>query len=102
MPLFTAKCDDSLVVVGDKIALVLVGRGAGMIEEFRTNHRGLFVVLVFTAFVGTATIAAQSPHDADVRELERLETVWNKAHEHGDADACGRTTWRQRFRKCLF
>src|SRR5271155_3087628 len=47
---------------------------------------GLFVVLVFTAFVGTATIA-QSTHDADVRELERLETVWNEAHEHGDADA---------------
>jgi hypothetical protein len=28
-----------LVVVGDKIALALVGRVAGMIEEFRTNHR---------------------------------------------------------------
>jgi hypothetical protein len=49
MPLFTAKCDDSvrivanrkLVVVGDKIALALVGRVAGMIEEFRTNHRNV-------------------------------------------------------------
>jgi ketosteroid isomerase-like protein len=51
---------------------------------------GLFVVLVFTGFVGTATIAAQSTHDADVRELERLETVWNEAHEHGDADALER------------
>lgn len=24
--------------------------------------------------------------DADVRELKRLEKVWNEAHEHGDAD----------------
>jgi hypothetical protein len=30
-----------LVVVGDKIALALVGRVAGMIEEFRTNHRNV-------------------------------------------------------------
>lgn len=50
---------------------------------------GLFVV-VFTAFVGTATIGAQSTHDADFRELERLETVWNEAHDHGDADALER------------
>ena len=32
------------------------------------------------------TISAQSAHDADVHELERLETVWNEAHEHGDPD----------------
>ena len=31
--------------------------------------------------------SAQSSHDADVHELERLETVWNEAHEYGDADA---------------
>lgn len=31
--------------------------------------------------------SAQTTHDADVHELERLETVWNEAHEHGDADA---------------
>lgn len=30
--------------------------------------------------------SAQTTHDADVHELERLETVWNEAHEHGDAD----------------
>jgi hypothetical protein len=47
----------------------------------------LFVGLVATLFVGTARSAAQSTHDADVRELQRLETVWNEAHEHGDADA---------------
>jgi ketosteroid isomerase-like protein len=29
----------------------------------------------------------QSTNDADIRELTRLETVWNEAHEHGDANA---------------
>jgi hypothetical protein len=48
---------------------------------------GLLGVLVLTVFAGIARTAAQSTHDADVRELERLETVWNEAHEHGDADA---------------
>jgi ketosteroid isomerase-like protein len=33
------------------------------------------------------TSSAQTTRDADVHELERLETVWNEAHEHGDADA---------------
>jgi ketosteroid isomerase-like protein len=47
----------------------------------------LFVGLIATLFVGTTRSAAQSTHDADVRELQRLETVWNEAHEHGDADA---------------
>lgn len=32
------------------------------------------------------TSSAQTTHDGDVHELERLETVWNEAHEHGDAD----------------
>jgi ketosteroid isomerase-like protein len=36
------------------------------------------------------TVGAQEPahtnHDADIRELERLETVWNEAHQRGDAD----------------
>lgn len=34
--------------------------------------------------------SAQATHDADVRELQRLETVWNDAHERGDADALSR------------
>jgi ketosteroid isomerase-like protein len=34
-----------------------------------------------------ATSSAQKTHEADVHELERLEAVWNEAHEHGDADA---------------
>jgi ketosteroid isomerase-like protein len=32
------------------------------------------------------TSSAQTTHDADVHELHQLETVWNEAHEHGDAD----------------
>jgi ketosteroid isomerase-like protein len=31
-----------------------------------------------------ATVYAQSSGDADVRELQRLENVWNTAHEQGD------------------
>jgi hypothetical protein len=66
----------------------------GTVVPFRTREGiplkslflSLFVGLVATLFLGTARSAAQSAHDADVRELERLETVWNEAHEHGDAD----------------
>ena len=53
---------------------------------------GVFVVLVLTVFAGTATSAAQSTHDVDVCELERLESVWNEAHEHGDVNAL-ETLW---------
>jgi hypothetical protein len=60
------------------------------VSPLKSLSRGLFVVLVFTAFVESATIAAQSTHDADVREFKRLETVWNEAHEHGGADALER------------
>jgi hypothetical protein len=50
------------------------------------------VVLVLTVFAGTARSVAQSAHDTDLRELERLEMVWNEAHEHGDAEAL-ETLW---------
>ena len=44
-------------------------------------------------FAGTArSAAAQSTRDVDARELERLEVVWNEAHEHGDAGAL-ETLW---------
>jgi hypothetical protein len=33
------------------------------------------------------TSSAQTTHESDIYELERLEIVWNEAHEHGDADA---------------
>ena len=32
-------------------------------------------------------MSAQSTRDADVQELQRLEKVWNDAHEQGDAAA---------------
>jgi len=48
---------------------------------------GVLASLAVALFAGTAWSAAQSTHDADVRELERLETVWNEAHERGNVDA---------------
>ena len=43
--------------------------------------------VVISALALPIRSSAQSNRDADVHELERLETVWNEAHEHGDADA---------------
>lgn len=43
--------------------------------------------VVISALAVPMRSSAQSNHDVDVRELERLETVWNEAHEHGEADA---------------
>jgi len=46
------------------------------------------IVLAVTAITGFAVppqISAQSTSENDTRELERLEKVWNDAHEHGDA-----------------
>ena len=43
--------------------------------------------VVISALAVPMRSSAQTIHDADVHELERLETVWNEAHEHGDADA---------------
>jgi hypothetical protein len=47
---------------------------------------GVAAVLM-VVFAAAAKSPAQSTHDADVRELERLETVWNAAHVRGDGDA---------------
>lgn len=44
-------------------------------------------VVMSVALALSTKSSAQTTHDADVHELERLETVWNEAHEHGDADA---------------
>ena len=43
--------------------------------------------VVISALAVPMRSSAPSNHDADVHELERLETVWNEAHEHGDAGA---------------
>ena len=48
---------------------------------------GVVLLLIVASFAGTARILGQSTDDADVRQLQRLETVWNEAHERGDADA---------------
>jgi ketosteroid isomerase-like protein len=40
-----------------------------------------------TMLAATNPLLSQSSGDSDTRELERLEKVWNEAHEHGDADA---------------
>lgn len=42
--------------------------------------------IVISALAVPIRSSAQTTQ-ADVHELERLETVWNEAHEHGDADA---------------
>lgn len=44
------------------------------------------LTIIFVGSALTTRSSAQTSHDADVHELERLETVWNEAHEHGDAD----------------
>jgi ketosteroid isomerase-like protein len=43
-------------------------------------------VVISIVFAVTTRSSAQTTRDGDVHELERLETVWNEAHEHGDAD----------------
>ena len=69
--------------------------------EFRRNRNGSnrrvrscslkasssVAVLALTSLLAAASSLAQSTRDADVKELERLETVWNEAHERGDSNA---------------
>jgi len=43
--------------------------------------------LVLPGLTASAQELPHSTRDADIRELERLETVWNEAHQRGDADA---------------
>jgi hypothetical protein len=45
-------------------------------------------LLAFTfAVFATGLSFPQTARDADVQQLQRLEQVWNQAHETGDADA---------------
>jgi ketosteroid isomerase-like protein len=48
--------------------------------------RAVLSMVISVALAIPKTTSAQTSHDADVRELQRLETVWNDAHEQGDAD----------------
>ena len=43
------------------------------------------VLLILAAATGSAT--PQPSTESDTRELQRLEKVWNEAHEQGNADA---------------
>ena len=43
-------------------------------------------IVISVALTIPKTSSAQTTRDGDVHELERLETVWNEAHEHSDAD----------------
>ena len=46
------------------------------------------LVLALVTFVSqTGKDSRSNSREADKRELERLEKVWNEAHEQGDADA---------------
>ena len=45
----------------------------------------IILVLVSVALAATAKNPPQSTRDSDAHELERLEKVWNEAHEHVDA-----------------
>ena len=47
---------------------------------------GLASLLTISLTVTGASFG-QSTRESDVSELEKLETVWNEAHEHGDSNA---------------
>ena len=43
--------------------------------------------LVLMMLAATTLLFSQTSSDGDTGELQRLENVWNEAHEHGNADA---------------
>ena len=47
---------------------------------------GLTVMFALTVLAASKQVSAQSSSEHDKQELERLEKVWNEAHEQGDAD----------------
>ena len=47
----------------------------------------VITAVALTMLAATVPLFSQSLADSDTRELERLEKVWNDAHEHGDGDA---------------
>jgi hypothetical protein len=50
----------------------------------------LALAVALGASPAPATPASPAANEADVAELTRLESVWNDAHLHGDADALDR------------
>ena len=51
---------------------------------------GITVMFALTVLTASKQLSAQS--FSDKQELERLEKMWNDAHEHGDADVL-RSLW---------
>jgi len=47
---------------------------------------GITVMFALTVLTASKQVSAQSSSEHDKQELERLEKLWNEAHEHGDAD----------------
>src|SRR5437762_13974350 len=58
-------------------------------SERSPSLRSLFFSLILALFlaVSAGMSAQQSSHDSDIAELQRLEKIWNDAHEQGDAAA---------------
>ena len=48
---------------------------------------GAALALALTGLSVRAQKTTDTTQASDIKELERLETVWNEAHERGDADA---------------
>jgi hypothetical protein len=53
----------------------------------KSSRFGFFVLLLLFGSAANATQPVQVNYDAETRNFEHLETLWNEAHEHGDADA---------------
>ena len=53
----------------------------------KLRPRSAIPVLLLFLLAATASATPQPSTESDTRELERLERVWNEAHEQGDADA---------------
>jgi ketosteroid isomerase-like protein len=47
---------------------------------------GITIMFALTAVAASKQVSAQSSSEHDKQDLERLEKVWNEAHERGDAD----------------
>jgi len=69
-----------------KILVVAYSYG-GRTPRLKLLSCAVFSIVISVALAIPMTSSAQSTHDADVRDLQRLETVWNEAHERGDVDA---------------
>lgn len=56
-------------------------------EYWKVPMRVLPLAIAVVTLSSLTAMSAPQSTDADTRELEQLEKVWNEAHERGDADA---------------